>query len=140
MITDKKTNAYHGIGGHFDGFDGKSIIIVAEDAESLAAASKYFRRKKPLDISKCKPCVIAMLNPPWKNKRQIHKPMMRAIYQRDADGNWLLVAAFCVGLLPDPPSDWPAEIGDWLETEGFDVKLIECHVEELKAVLPNNPS
>ncbi len=58
--------------------------------------------------------------------------MMRAIYQQNSDGAWILVAAFCIGLLPEPPSDWPAEIADWLEQEGFDVKVVDVEIENLK--------
>lgn len=44
--------------------------------------------------------------------------MIRAVYKQREDGDYDFVAAFETEQLPELPSDWPAEIIDWLKGEG----------------------
>ena len=44
--------------------------------------------------------------------------MIKAIYKRREDGDYDFVAAFETEQLPEPPSNWPEEITEWLNAEG----------------------
>ena len=67
MITDKKITGYKGVGAHFEYNDGKSVLIIAEDADSLKIASKKFRDGKGLNLDQCQKVIVisaSALNPP----------------------------------------------------------------------------
>lgn len=51
--------------------------------------------------------------------------MIKAVYRLRGDGDYDFVAAFETEQLPQPPSDWPMEISDWLHAEGETPLLIE---------------
>lgn len=44
--------------------------------------------------------------------------MIKAIYRRREDGDYDFVAAFETEQMPEPPSNWPEEITEWLNAEG----------------------
>ena len=51
--------------------------------------------------------------------------MIKAIYKLRSDGDYDFVAAFESEQLPEPPSNWPAEIIEWLKAEGETPLLIQ---------------
>lgn len=51
--------------------------------------------------------------------------MTKAIYKRRDDGDYDFVAAFETEQLPEPPSNWPDEIVEWLNSEGETPMIVE---------------
>lgn len=66
--------------------------------------------------------------------------MIKAIYREREDGDFDFVAAFDTNLTPEPPSNWPDEIAEWLRNEGETVLVVDnCTLHKLPDVWEGRP-